>query len=56
MCMFFFLTYQFEFHILNHRSLQNMNKMLDYHDLFDKFHDYIATLHMGQLRPQLEKQ
>jgi hypothetical protein len=38
-----FVTHQFVFHIVSHHSPHNMNNMVDYSDLFDKFHDYIEN-------------
>ena len=45
-----FVTHQFEFHIASHHSPHNMNNMVDYYDLFDKYHDCIENLNKDQLK------
>lgn len=45
-------TYQFEFHIVSHRSLRSMNSTVDWCDLSDRFPGCIGS--SGTDRPRLE--
>ncbi len=50
-----FVTHQSVFHIVSHHSPHNMNNMVDYSDLFGKFHDYIEKWHMDPLKLKKKK-
>jgi hypothetical protein len=50
-----FVTHQFGFHIVSHRSPHNMNNMVGDYDLFDKFHDYIDNLNKDQWKLKKKK-